>query len=141
MNGDFMNVNQINSLVLAYLGDAIYEKHIRLFLIKKGINNVNELQKESIKYVSAKSQAYLLDFLIKKDFLTEEEINVVKRARNAKVLSRPKRVDILTYKHATGLEALIGYLYVTDKQERINDILAVVIANADANNRGNVKNQ
>ncbi|MDD4644110.1 MAG: ribonuclease III, partial [Bacilli bacterium] len=77
----------------------------------------------------------------KKDFLTEEEINVVKRARNAKVLSRPKRVDILTYKHATGLEALIGYLYVTDKQERINDILAVVIANADANNRGNVKNQ
>lgn len=127
MWGDFMDVNQINSLVLAFLGDAVYEKYIRSFLIKTGINNVNKLQQESVKYVCAKAQAKWLDFLIKKELLSQEEITVIKRARNAKSSTRPKNVDVMLYKHATGLEALIGYLYMNNDYKRIDEILEVIV--------------
>ena len=73
-----------NMLVLAYLGDSVYELYIRKHLIDKGISKVNELQKESIKYVSAKSQANYLNELIDKNMLNEEEFNIVKCARNHK---------------------------------------------------------
>jgi ribonuclease-3 family protein len=122
-----MNVNQINALVLAYLGDAIYELYIRRFLINRNINKVNDLQKEAVKYVSARAQASYLDQLIQKNILDDEEIDVVKRARNAKSLSHPKSVDILTYKHATALEALIGYLYILKKEDRLNIIISEII--------------
>jgi ribonuclease-3 family protein len=122
-----MNVEQINALVFAYIGDAIYEVYIREYLINKGINNVNELQKNAVNYVSARSQALFLNDLIEKDFLSEDEIGIVKRARNAKCSSHPKSVDILTYKHATALEALIGYLHILKKTDRINVILAEIL--------------
>lgn len=125
--GDFMNVNQINALVLAYLGDAIYELYIRNFLIKKGINKVNDLQKEAVKYVSARSQAAILDNLINKGILTNDELDIIKRARNAKSVSHPKSVDILTYKHATALEALIGYLHILEKKDRIDYMMKEII--------------
>ncbi|MDD2202810.1 MAG: ribonuclease III domain-containing protein [Bacilli bacterium] len=122
-----MNVNQINTLVLAYLGDSIYELYIRRFLIEKNINKVNDLQKEAVKYVSAKSQSAFLNKLTSNNLLLEDELDIVKRARNAKTLSHPKNVDILTYKHATALEALIGYLYILKKEERINEIMKEII--------------
>lgn len=122
-----MNVNQMNALVLAYLGDAIYELYIRRFLIEKNINKVNDLQKEAVSYVSARAQASFLDMLIKKNLLLENELDIVKRARNAKSLSHPKSVDILTYKHATALEALIGYLYILKEEDRLNIIIKEII--------------
>lgn len=122
-----MNVNQINALVLAYLGDAIYEIKIRNYLINKGINKVNELQKEAVKYVSAKSQATILDNLINNNVLLSDEMDIIKRARNAKSLSHPKNTDILTYKHATALEALIGYLYIIKAEERLKIIMKEII--------------
>jgi ribonuclease-3 family protein len=125
-----MNVNQINALVLAYLGDAIYEIYIRRFLIEKNINKVNDLQKEAVKFVSARAQASFLDLLIKNNFLLEDELDIVKRARNTKTLSHPKSVDILTYKHATALEALIGYLYLMHNEKRI-DLLMTKIMEGD----------
>ena len=67
-----MKIEQINVLVLAYLGDTIYEDYIREYLIKTGINNVNDLQKESVKYVSAKGQAKFLKELIENEFFNEE---------------------------------------------------------------------
>ena len=118
-----MNTNEINILVLAYLGDTIYENYIRRYLIEKNIANVDALQKEAVFYVSAKSQAKFLTKLIEKDLLTEEEITIVKRARNYKTKSHPKNCDIITYKHATGLEALIGYLELENKKERIEEIM------------------
>ncbi|HHX16342.1 MAG TPA: ribonuclease III [Mollicutes bacterium] len=121
-----MNVNEINALVLAYLGDAIYEIYIRKYLIQKGINKVNDLQKFAVNYVSAKSQASFLNYLIKNEILNEKELSIVKRARNAKVGSHPKRVDILTYKHATALEALIGYLYILNEEDRIKFIMDLI---------------
>ena len=84
-----MDIRCVNSLVLAYLGDAVYEEYIRMYLVEKNINKVNELQKESINYVSAKRQAYFLDKMLECDFFEEEEISVIKRARNATSHANP----------------------------------------------------
>jgi len=118
-----LNLLEINVLVLAYLGDTIYENYVRKYLINKGIANVNDLQTESINYVSAKAQAKFLTDFIEKDFFTLEELSIIKRARNYKSNSHPKNCDIITYKHATGLEALIGYLELLNKRERIDEIM------------------
>ena len=122
-----MNVVEINSLVLAYLGDSIYEKYIREELIKRGIANVDDLQKEAIKYVSARSQSLILHKLLDEKFLTDEEIDIVMRARNTKSNSHPKSCSITDYKMATGLEALIGYLSFTKDEKRIEEIMNKVL--------------
>ena len=122
-----MQTVEINVLVLAYLGDTIYENYIRKYLIGKGIGNVNDLQKESINYVSAKSQAKFLQDMLDINFLSEEEVSVVKRARNYKTTSHPKNCDIVTYKYATGLESLIGYLDLEGKKDRIDEIMNFIL--------------
>ena len=118
---------EINSLVLAYLGDTIYEDYVREFLIKKEIANVNLLQTESIKYSSAKAQCKIVKDLINNNFFTEEEFEIIKRARNHKSNSHPKNCDIITYKYATALEALIGYLKLEKKEDRIDEIMRNVL--------------
>ena len=122
-----MNVFEINVLVLAYLGDSIYENYVRKFLINKGIANVNDLQIESIKYVSAVNQAKYLQLMLDNEFLTVEEIDVFKRARNYKTTSHPKSCDVITYKYATGLEAVIGFLDLTNKTGRIDKIMNFIL--------------
>ena len=122
-----MQTIEINVLVLAYLGDTIYENYVRKYLIGKGIGNVNDLQKESINYVSAKSQAMFLQDMLENNFLSDEEITVVKRARNYKTTSHPKNCDIVTYKYATGLESLIGYLDLEGKKDRIDEIMNFIL--------------
>jgi len=118
---------EINSLVLAYLGDTIYEDYVRMYLIKNGIANVNDLQTESIKYSSAKAQAYFLKKLIEENFFSEEELEIIRRARNNKSTSHPRNCDIITYKHATAIEALIGYLKLEKRDNRINEIMESIL--------------
>lgn len=120
-------VSEINVLVLAYLGDTIYENYVRRFLISKNISKVDNLQKEAVKFVSAKAQAAFLQEMIKLSLLSDEELSVVKRARNYKTTSHPKNCDIVTYKYATGLEALIGYLDLSDNKERIDEIMNFIL--------------
>ena len=122
-----MNVLEVSSLALAYLGDSIYESYIREYLIKKGISHVNDLQVESLNYVSAKSQARILKDLMDKNIFTEEELSVIKRARNTKSKSHPKSCDIITYQHATSLEALFGYLKLRKNEERIEEIISNIL--------------
>ena len=122
-----MNVLEVNVLVLAYLGDTIYENYVRKYLISKKIGNVNDLQKEAVKYVSAVNQAKYLKQLMNDNFFSEEEINVIKRARNYKSNSHPKNCDIVTYKYATGLESLIGYLEMENKRDRIDEIMNFIL--------------
>ena len=122
-----MQTREINVLVLAYLGDTVYENYVRRFLINRGIGNVNDLQKESINYVSAKSQAAFLQKMLEDEFLSEEEIIIVKRARNYKTTSHPKNCDIVTYKYATGLESLIGYLEIEGNKDRIDEIMNFIL--------------
>ena len=123
-----MNVLEINVLVLAYLGDTIYENYVRRYLIHKGIGNVNDLQKEAIKYVCATAQAQYLNHMVDGGLLTDVELDVVKRARNYKTTSHPKSCDIITYKYATGLEALIGYLDLCNQKERIDEIMNFILS-------------
>ena len=116
----------MNNLVMAYLGDAVYELFIREYLINKGICKVKDLQEESIKYVSAVSQRRILEELINNNVLTEKEIEIVNKGRNAS--SHPsKTTDIVTYKKATGLECLIGNLY-NDNKERCYEILNRIVS-------------
>lgn len=122
-----MDPNNINILVLAYLGDSVYEHHIRNYLVHKKIANVNDLQTESLKYVSAKSQAKIVRELLECNFLAEDEKNIYRRARNAKNNHHPKSCDIVTYKQATGLEGIIGYLELLEKFNRIQEIIEIIV--------------
>lgn len=111
----------MDNLVTAYLGDAVYELHVRKYLIDLKIAKVKELQKASLDYVSATSQRRILEELINRNILTEEEKEIVNRGRNASS-HRSKTTDIMTYKKATGLECLIGTLY-KENIERCNELL------------------
>lgn len=117
-----MDLNTINVITLAYLGDSVYELYVRENLINNGLCKVDDMQKEAVKYVSAKAQSEIVTDMIDSNFLSEEEIDVIKRGRNYKRNIHPKNTDIITYKISTGFEALIGYLYLKDK-ERLMEVL------------------
>jgi len=122
-----MNPFDINVLVLAYLGDTIYENYVRKYLINKGISNVDTLQKTAVDYVSAKSQAKYLLELIDDNFFNEKEMSIISRARNYKNSRHPKNCDIMTYKYATSLEAVIGYLNLNNENNRIEEIMNYIL--------------
>ncbi len=114
-----------NALAMAYIGDAIYEVYVREHLLSLGIVKVNDLQKESLNYVSANSQRRIVEHLITNNLLTEEEMEIFKWGRNAHG-GKSKSADIVTYRIATGLEALIGVLYSNNKKDRIDQIMEEV---------------
>ena len=122
-----MNLLEVNVLVLAYMGDTVYENYVRKYLIKKGIANVNQLQKDAVNYVSATNQAKYLHEMMDCNFFNEKELDVIKRARNYKTTSHPKNCDIVTYKYATGLEAIIGFLELNNQKERIDEIMNFIL--------------
>lgn len=117
---------EVNTTVLAYVGDAVYETYIRSHVLKTGKVHVDVLHNLSVKYVRADAQAMAIKKLF--DSLTPEEQSLVKRARNHKSMSRPKNTDIITYKWATALEALIGRLYLNEDTERLEEIVSMIIA-------------
>ncbi len=119
--------NELNPLALAYIGDSIYEIYIRKYLLEKGITKVKELQEKATKYVSAKGQAFYLKKWIDQNLLTDQELEIVYRARNHKGSRHPKNTDILTYKHATALEALIGFWYLEKNFERLNQMMRQIL--------------
>lgn len=123
-----LNKKENNVLALAYLGDAVYELWIRNYLMKQGIAKVKDFQKEAIQYVSAKNQCYFLKNMIDSHFFTEEELQIIYRARNHKSHKAPKNTDVSTYKYATGLEALLGHLELSQKQARIIEIMEQIVA-------------
>ncbi len=113
--------NTYSPLALAYIGDGVYEMFIRTYVLAKGNAPVNKLHKASRELVRATTQARI--YHIVEPMLTEEEQQVLKRGRNAKSISAPKNADITEYRHATGLEALIGYLYIEGNITRIHEII------------------
>ncbi len=122
-----MTTMEINPLVLAYLGDSIYEVYIRKFLISQSITKVKDLQKTAVCYVSATKQAVFLNDLITKNFFTVSEMALLRRARNTKSHSHPKGCTMIEYKQATALEALIGYLTLEGQHERVAEIMNEII--------------
>lgn len=111
----------------SFLGDAVFELMVRNYLVSKKIVKLNDLQKLSLNYVTAKRQAYFVDMLIKNNFLNEEEVDLIRRGRNLKTHKSPKNCDVITYKYATAFEILIGYLYFNDKK-RLNEIFDYIIS-------------
>lgn len=122
-----MKTIEKNGLVLAYLGDSVYEIYIRNYLINKGDYKVNDLQHMAINYVSATSQSKYLSMFMENNILMEDELLVVMRARNHKGNRHPKNTDIITYKLATGLEALFGYLFLEKRYDRIKELMDLIV--------------
>ena len=114
---------QLNSLALAYMGDAVLEIYVRRHLLYSGKVRPNHLHREATKYVSAKGQARVVHQLLAERFFSEEEIAVLKRGRNAKSGTVPKNTDVQTYRYSTGFEAVLGYLYMANKEERLEEII------------------
>lgn len=123
------DARQLNGLALAYMGDAVYEVYIRKFLLESGRVKPNDLHRASTKFVSAKAQAAQLHRLRDNNFLTEEEITVAKRGRNAKSGHIPKNTDVQTYNHSTAFEAVIGFLFLTGQLERMEAIIYDILEN------------
>ena len=111
------------SLELAYLGDTVYDLYVRSHLVQQG-GRVGKMHRQAIRLVCAKAQAAALVRI--QDDLTEEEADVVRRARNVHQ-SPPKNADPADYQKATGLEALIGYLYLTGRSERLNQLMKIAL--------------
>lgn len=115
--------NEYSPLALAYIGDGIYEVFIRTYVLSKGNMSVNKMHKASRDFVCAHAQSEL--YTILEPHLTEAEIMILKRGRNAKSISSPKNGDITEYRRATGIEALIGYLYLDHQIERIDELVKI----------------
>ena len=116
-----------NGESLAYIGDAIYEIKIREYLLQKGYQDVNKLHKYAVKFTSGESQALIVDYLIKNELITEEEISYYKRGRNSNHSKNRRTISVISYKKATGFEAMIGYLYLSSQNDRLNSLMEKII--------------
>lgn len=122
-----VDVNQMNALALAYMGDAVLELHIREHLLLSGRMKPNTLHHEATKYVSAKAQSMIVRRMIEEQFLTDEELAIFRRGRNARSGTVPKNTDVITYRNSSGFEAILGSLYLTKQYERVNKIIDYAI--------------
>ena len=121
-NKDENDVRMMPPLVWAYIGDSIYDLFIRMNLVNTTRLHPHELHVEATKFVKAKAQCKLLKKLEDLKFFSEEEEYVIKQGRNAQNHHIPKNVDIYEYMYATAFEALIGYLYLMKKDDRLKEI-------------------
>ncbi|MCY1565645.1 Mini-ribonuclease 3 [Staphylococcus pettenkoferi] len=122
-----MKAKLLNPLTLAYLGDAVLDQHMRTYIVLKLQSKPHRLHQVAKRYVSAKSQAQTLDYLMEEDYLTEEEQDIMRRGRNAKSHTKAKNTDIQTYRKSSGLEAVLGYLYLEQEETRLSSLLDHII--------------
>lgn len=116
----------LSGSVLSFIGDAILSLKVREFLVAKGYTKAKDLQEKSIIFVGAVGQAKFMQHLLDKNILDENEINIYKRGRNANMGSTAKNVDVISYRVASGLEALFGYYYYQD-QARLEEIFNLML--------------
>ena len=121
------DIKQLNALALAYMGDAVLEQKVREHLLIMGRAKPNTLHKMATKYVSAKAQSNIVHHMMDEQFLTEEELAVFRRGRNAKSGSVPKNTDVRTYRNSSGFEAILGYLYLLKEMDRVHEIMDYAI--------------
>lgn len=123
---------QLNGITLAYLGDAAYEVYIRQHLLTKGISKPTKLQHIATHYVSAKAQAALIDLMKEDELLSDEEWSYFKRGRNANSHTHAKNTSVMTYRISTGFEAVMGYLKLAGKEERLAELAQWCIEQVEA---------
>jgi ribonuclease-3 family protein len=132
-----VNEKLLNSLALAYMGDAVLETYVRYHLLQSGQVKPQLLHKEATRYVSAKAQSSVLHQMKEEGFFLEEEIAILKRGRNAKSGTIPKNTDVQTYRYSTAFEALLGSLYLAGNQERLEEIIQYTLDLIDGKKGGN----
>ena len=122
-----MDVNLLNGLTLAYVGDSVFELYIREYIVSKGYTKVNVLHKYVTKFTSGNAQAKFIHYFLENNILTDEEISIFKRGRNSHVKTARKNMNLADYLDATGFEALIGYLYLANNKDRLGELIDIVI--------------
>ena len=128
--GKVTDIRQIPALTLAYLGDAIYELILRTMLVEQGMSHVDSLNKKASGYAKAPTQAKI--FKLIEESLTEDELSFYKRGRNAKSGSVAKSGTVMDYRVATGFESMLGYLYLSGRQDRILELVKLGIKGLEA---------
>lgn len=132
---EYQDIRTYSPLTLAYIGDAIYELVIRTILVEKGNTQVNKLHKRASRLVKASAQSAMIEKL--KPYLTKEEMSVFKRGRNAKAATMAKNATMSDYRRATGFEALMGYLYLTEQWERMLELMKTGIREVEQDGENN----
>ena len=122
---------QYSPLALAFIGDSIYGAVAKSVVTLRGNCPANSLDRKAVKYVKAVSQAKAVDHLLESGLLTDEEIAIYKRGRNANSPTSAKNAPVGDYRKATGLEALIGFLYLRGDMDRVTVILKIIIEYLD----------
>ena len=118
-----VDIRTYSPLTLAYIGDSVFDLSIRTVVVERGNEPANKLHHKTVNYVKAETQALLVDAMLSD--LTKEELEVYKRGRNAKSYTTAKNASVGDYRKATGLEALVGYLYLHGRAERIMELLQI----------------
>ena len=118
-----VDADSYSPLTLAYIGDCVYELTIRTLLVNKGNAPVNKLNKKASDLAKAPTQSKMISMLVENELLTGEELAVYKRGRNAKSYTSAKNASISDYRRATGFEALMGYLYMSGRYERMCELI------------------
>ncbi len=123
MQNNTAKANEYSPLALAYMGDAVFDVLVRGMVLAKGNMPANKLHKAAKEYVNAAAQAEM--YIRLENIVTEEELAVMKRGRNAKSNTTAKNQSVTDYRHATGLEALFGYLYIKGENTRIKELFDI----------------
>jgi len=122
-----VDIRTYSPLALAYMGDCVYDIIIRTVLLERANRSANNLHKMAIAYVNAGAQAHMIEALLAAGSLTEEEESVYRRGRNAKSYTKAKNASSGDYSRATGLEALLGYLYLKDDMQRAIELVKTAL--------------
>lgn len=124
------DIREVPASVLAYIGDSVYELHVRLYVASRCHQKSGAIHRTAISYVSASAQAKAARSLIEE--LSEEEAAVFRRGKNSNPGSVAKNASPSDYKYATGLEAVIGYLFLQDSKARLDELLSLIISRIEA---------
>ncbi len=119
-----------SGLAFAYVGDSVYDLIIRTMVVSKGNTRPNKYHKDAIRFVNAKAQTEIMGKI--KEYLTEEEATIFRRGRNSKTISPAKNQSLHDYRIATGFEALVGYLYLSGKMDRIMELIQIGLGDVAA---------
>lgn len=124
------DIRALNPLVLAFIGDAVYEVFVRTHLIEENKDmSAHKLHVKTVSFVKANAQSQIMKQIM--DSVTEEEMAIFKRGRNSKSATVPKNANVQDYRMATGFEALIGYLYLMERKNRLNEIMSFIFKHSN----------
>ena len=132
LNLKAVDVQTTSPLILAYIGDCLYDLAVREYMVSNFPGVVNAVNQKKTTFVCAHAQSEIMGYLIGQGVLTDEEMSVYRRGRNQKSATHSKNSSIQEYRRATGFEALIGYLYLTEQYERMIDLEARGITHLQA---------